>query len=299
MWGLVALICLDVLWLFSLAYWRNHFYNLFIVTHVTCFSVLLPGVRLSSLLFFSWQLDTYSCIDLLQLWFHKPRLIPYALATLSFFALDYLLRLVKTRVVTATIRPLSELDVTRIEVPNINAGWRAGQHVRVRILSTGMGWFGWSEMHPFTIASVGVSDSLGESVNGNGRKTRGVGGEEGMVLMCKKTGRWTNRLFEIAKMSGYVDGWMGREVKVWIEGPYGEFFDCSWLSLFLFVLMVRFFFVRWTWTYQLFKLLGSSYRCCWKWYHIRIECCQGFGRKGYQRDEQTESYRIDLRGSRS
>lgn len=145
-------------------------------------------------------------------------MIPYVLATVGIFGLDYVLRLVKTRIVTATIRPLPELDLTRIEIPNINAGWRAGQHVRVRILSSGMGWFGWAEVHPFTIASVGASRAQTGRGAGTRRRTEGA---EGMVLMCKRSGTWTNRLFEMAKLSGYVDGFLGREVKLWIEGPYG------------------------------------------------------------------------------
>jgi len=140
------------------------------------------------------------------------------LATAGIFGLDYVFRFLKTRIVTATIRPLPELDLTRIEVLNINSGWRAGQHVRVRILTNGLGWFGWSEMHPFTIASVSASDTL---IGGNICRRNG---EEGMILMCKRTGTWTKRLYEMAKMSAYVDGFLGREVKVWIEGPYGALF---------------------------------------------------------------------------
>lgn len=44
--------------------------------------------------------------------------------------------------------------MTMIEIPNITAGWKAGQHVRIRIASTGMGYLRWAENHPFTIASV-------------------------------------------------------------------------------------------------------------------------------------------------
>ena len=67
-----------------------------------------------------------------------------------------------------------------------------------------MGWFGWAEVHPFTIASVAES------------------GPEGMVLMCKRTGGWTRKLYEIAKLGGYEEGGVGgREVRVVVEGPYG------------------------------------------------------------------------------
>ena len=67
----------------------------------------------------------------------------------------------------------------------------------------GLGWFGWAEVHPFTIASVSRS-------------------KEGIVLICKRTGTWTKSLFEISKSRGRADGEIGRKVKVVVEGPYGE-----------------------------------------------------------------------------
>ena len=70
----------------------------------------------------------------------------------------------------------------------------------------GLGWFGWAEVHPFTIASVSR-------------------GQEGIVLICKRTGTWTKSLFEVAKLGGRVDGEIGQKVKVVIEGPYGQ-----WIS---------------------------------------------------------------------
>jgi len=94
------------------------------------------------------------------------------------------------------------MGTTRIEVPQINAGWRAGQHVRIRVLSTAMGITGWAESHPFTIASVS-------------------GGAEGLVLMVKKSGDWTSKLFDFAKSGGYMDAGVGRNVNIVLEGPYG------------------------------------------------------------------------------
>jgi len=69
-----------------------------------------------------------------------------------------------------------------------------------------MGWFGWTENHPFTIASVSKT-------------------EEGLVLMVKKTGKWTSRLYDLAIASGYGENGKGTggNVKVMIEGPYGMF----------------------------------------------------------------------------
>lgn len=104
---------------------------------------------------------------------------------------------------TATIRPLPELSCTRVEVPHINGGWRAGQHVRLRVLSFGMGWSTWTEAHPFTIASV-------------------ADGQEGIVLLVKKSGKWTGRLYDMAKTSGFTEAGQGRRVKVLVEGPYGS-----------------------------------------------------------------------------
>ena len=67
----------------------------------------------------------------------------------------------------------------------------------------GMGWFGWAEVHPFTIASVSRS-------------------KEGIILICKRKGAWTKGLFEMSKIGRYVNGEMGQKVNVVIEGPYGQ-----------------------------------------------------------------------------
>ncbi|KAF9465886.1 hypothetical protein BDZ94DRAFT_1188404 [Collybia nuda] len=178
-WALVALVCFDSMTLFSTLYWRQRAYNVFIATHVIGVALVLPA-----------------------LWLHKPSMMPYILACIGIYGFDYVLRLVKTRFASAIIRPLPELGSTRIEVAGINAGWRAGQHVRVRIASMAMGWWGWTEVHPFTIASVS-------------------GGQEGLVLLCKKTGSWTTKLYEMAKAGGYTEAGIGRKINIMIEGPYG------------------------------------------------------------------------------
>ena len=115
------------------------------------------------------------------------------------------MRILKSRITTAVLLPIPQLDSTRVEISNYNAGWRAGQYIRLRVLSTGMGWFGWAEVHPFTIASVNR-------------------GQEGIILICKSTGTWTKSLFEFSKLGGCVDGEIGRKVKVVVEGPYGQWY---------------------------------------------------------------------------
>jgi ferric-chelate reductase len=126
------------------------------------------------------------------------------IAAVVVYAIDHIARIVKTHITTARLHPLPELGITRVEMPSLNAGWRAGQHVRIRVLSSSMGWWGWSEVHPFTIANTTHTP-------------------EGVVLMCKKTGRWTSNLFNMAQTFSY--GKRGREVgryvTVAVEGPYG------------------------------------------------------------------------------
>ena len=46
--------------------------------------------------------------------------------------------------------------------------------------------------------------------------------EEGLVLMCKKTGTWTTKLYELARRAEYGEaGGYAHDVRVLIEGPYG------------------------------------------------------------------------------
>ena len=86
----------------------------------------------------------------------------------------------------------------------MNAGWRAGQHVRLRVLSRGMGWVGWAESHPFTIASIP------HALDG----TDGPAEKEVVFLIRGRSG-FTNRLREHA--SNGVSG----TVAAYIDGPYG------------------------------------------------------------------------------
>ena len=111
----------------------------------------------------------------------------------------------KSRIYTTWIKPLPELSITRVEICKLNARWRAGQYVRLRVLSTHMGWFVWAESHPFTIASVANTD-------------------EGLVLMCKTAGKWTKKLYEMATDSGYGDDGRatGGNVKVTVKGLYSK-----------------------------------------------------------------------------
>ena len=130
--------------------------------------------------------------------------------SVGIYGFDHFFRIIKTRFATAKLTTLPELGIARLELPGVGSGWRAGQHVRLRIMSGEMGWIGWSVAHPFTIANASDSET-----------------GHGLVLLCKKAGSWTNRLYAAANRSGKYGSEEGygaqriREMRVIVEGPYG------------------------------------------------------------------------------
>jgi ferric-chelate reductase len=217
-WGFVAVISLDLLYIFSIQFFRQRAYNFFYGSHVVFFILFLPAV--SPYLYAvlpSSEINMY-----VQVHGHQSSVAPYVIAAAAFFGLDHIVRIMKTRVYNARIRPIPDLMLTRIEIPQLNAGWRAGQHVRIRVLSSAMGWIGWAESHPFTIATAAKTP-------------------EGMVILCKKTGGWTGRLYEMAKVAGYGsdDGAFGRKVQMMIEGPYGKWRKAFFWCMFIVVQAAR------------------------------------------------------------
>ncbi|KAH9838087.1 iron reductase [Rhodofomes roseus] len=180
-WGLVGLVCMDFLFLFSVSSFRQRFYHVFYASHIVSAIILLIA----------------TC-------FHNPTAQPYIFSAVAIYALDRVLRVLKSRVTTAHLHPILELSMVRVQVHGVNGGWRAGQHVRIKVLSIGMGIYGWMEPHPFTIASVA------ENANG-----------EGLTLMCKKAGDWTGKLYTLAQGNKDSESQMGKDVTVLVEGPYG------------------------------------------------------------------------------
>ena len=139
---------------------------------------------------------------------HFESAVKYVLLGVILYGADNVLRTVKTRITKARVRAIPELGITQIELPTITTGWRAGQHVRIRFLTTELGALSWSIAHPFTIANA--SDS-----------TEG----KGLVLLCKKAGRWTNSLYAAAGRADHyaAEGGYGhyRRMNIMVEGPYG------------------------------------------------------------------------------
>ncbi|KAG9122083.1 hypothetical protein FRC07_001683 [Ceratobasidium sp. 392] len=176
---------------------------------VFCAVLSMPAIRRSSYVVF-WHSHWIGLVIMLfSACLHVPACIPYCIAASSIYGLDQLMRLLKSHFVTATITPVPEMKCTQISIPHLTRGWRAGQHVRIRVLSMGVGPIGWAECHPFTIASV----------------SNRSGGGDGLTLLCKRAGDWTNKLYTLAQGQGQGEekgGYgVGRNVRVIVEGPYG------------------------------------------------------------------------------
>ncbi|KDN43271.1 hypothetical protein RSAG8_06238, partial [Rhizoctonia solani AG-8 WAC10335] len=168
--------------------------------------VSLPPVRRSSYTIF-WHAHWVGFLMFgVSIMYHAPGAVPYAIAALSLYALDQILRLFKSRVAIATITPVPALKCTQLSIPELARGWRAGQHVRVRVLNSKMGMMGWAESHPFTIASISSPK----------------GGGDGLTLLVKNAGDWTNSLYSLSQHTSSTESaGSGSRVKVVIEGPYG------------------------------------------------------------------------------
>ncbi|CAE6533149.1 unnamed protein product [Rhizoctonia solani] len=157
-WGIVAFSALSLLAVGSHPWFRARVYGLFFYSHIIGLIAFMIGM-----------------------WKHQPEVAPPYVATcIGLYAADQVSRLAKTRLRKAILTAVPELGATHIYVPRLDKGWVAGQHVRIRVLSFGVGIFGWSECHPFTIAN---------SPNDV---------PEGLTLVCKSAGDWTSALYRMA-----------------------------------------------------------------------------------------------------
>lgn len=185
---------------------------------------MIPTPRMSQLSL------TLPCSSL-QTSLHQSFAIPYVAIAAGLYGADRVIRILKSRITTAYLQPVPGLGSTLVRIPRLNKGWTAGQHVRIRVLSTST-WrdvFGWAETHPYTIASPCEDLKDGEGLLG-----------EGMILLVKKTGGWSDRLYCMAmegtgEKNAGNDGepatfnatGTGRNVRVLVDGPYGERCFCG------------------------------------------------------------------------
>lgn len=191
---------------------------------------------------------------------HAPDTYPYTLAAVGLYVFDHLSRLARTRYTTAWLTAEHALNggTTLVHVPSLGAGWRAGQHVRLRVVTNG--WFDWwatwlGRARPFTVAT--------------GPDSRG------MVIPIKANGSWTRNLLRMASeaadarpgkssMDTERGGGPAREVRVIVEGPYSK----HWVFLFCGNADMC---SRWSWVHTLHCLFRSRPRRWGQWHFIRDE----------------------------
>jgi ferric-chelate reductase len=154
-----------------------------------------------------------------QTYEHAPITLPYILAATGLIAFDRLARLFRTRYTKAWVTAENALNggTTLVHVPSLGAGWRAGQHVRFRVVSSSyLGWLTtwlFGRARPFTVAAG--SDS------------------GGIILSIKARGSWSRNLLRTSDADDahykerHTDREHGRgpsrEVRVIVEGPYGKY----------------------------------------------------------------------------
>ncbi|EFP81998.2 uncharacterized protein PGTG_08247 [Puccinia graminis f. sp. tritici CRL 75-36-700-3] len=213
-YGLVALCLLALLNIMGSRVFRNSLYQVFLTLHVFGYITLV-----------------------VILWLHSQHTRPFLKASIAFLVLDNLLKVVKSRVKRATFTAMPG-GLTRIEVHGINDGWRAGQHVFLRVLK-GRQIF---EKHPFTIANAPNSSTP-------------YGSTDHLLIVAKAAGDYTERIYCLAghprenssdnlgiesKLPSPVDmkdeskgsavivpGGLspsGTSYHVLVDGPYGSFF---------------------------------------------------------------------------
>ncbi|OAV98148.1 hypothetical protein PTTG_08587 [Puccinia triticina 1-1 BBBD Race 1] len=155
--GLIALCLLAFLNLMGSRVFRNCCYQVFLTFHVFGYITLI-----------------------VMLWLHTECTRPFLAACIAFLVLDNLLKIVKLRFKLATFTAMPG-GLTRIEVKGINDGWRAGQHVFLRVLK-GRQIF---EKHPFTIANAPNSSTP-------------YGSTDHLLIVAKAAGDFTERIYSLA-----------------------------------------------------------------------------------------------------
>ncbi|WVW85386.1 hypothetical protein I302_107424 [Kwoniella bestiolae CBS 10118] len=179
MWGIMSYFALVLIVITSLPWVRKACHGIFEICHFIGMVGMLLGLAL-----------------------HVPETVPFCVAAGVIYAVSIFCSLTKTRIAHAELQALPGAGTTVITLPALRTGWRAGQHVRIRVPA--LGFRKAFESHPFTIASAPNGD--------------------GLVLMCKRAGDWTDSLHELAQRSSDLEDRAegGRnQATVIVEGPYG------------------------------------------------------------------------------
>ncbi|KAL8292851.1 hypothetical protein RQP46_000545 [Phenoliferia psychrophenolica] len=182
--GMVAICAFVLILITSIAQFRRAFYQIFLFSHIIGWIAFIVAIN-----------------------YHVPEVArPYTQIGLGGLLFDFLLRLVHSRIKSANVMAMPG-GMTMIQIPGIHQGWRAGQHVWVRVLNGHR----MTEIHPFTVGNAPADISP-------------LPGAHNLTLMAKSTGDWTRSLLELATASNEMSlksGGQGRTVSVAVEGPYG------------------------------------------------------------------------------
>ncbi|KEP47602.1 putative ferric reductase transmembrane component [Rhizoctonia solani 123E] len=130
--------------------------------------------------------------------YHTPYAEPWIYPPIAFWGLDLLLRLVRFRIKDAYATAVDQ-QMTIIRIPDIQGGWLAGQHVRLRVFFNGRPF----ESHPLTILNA---DSA----------TSALSSSTGITLGVRAVGDWSRALNQLAKDQG-----ADSRMVVMVDGPYG------------------------------------------------------------------------------
>jgi ferric-chelate reductase len=94
----------------SFPFFRRRLYSLFMICHIIGLAGFLLGLAM-----------------------HVPYAVPYCIAGAAIYAFELVCRAGKTRVTTAELRVISGAESVVITIGSLKSGWRAGQHVILRV----------------------------------------------------------------------------------------------------------------------------------------------------------------------
>ncbi|KAI3601601.1 putative iron reductase [Moniliophthora roreri] len=195
--GVAALALLCIIVLTTARPMRMYFYQVFFWIHVLAFVAFFITV----------------C-------YHTIYAPPWIFPPLAFYGFDMLLRLFKYRIKDATLTPVNK-DMTLIRIPHCDAGWEAGQHVRLRVFFSGRVF----ESHPLSIMNASTPTSC---LTGSNRG--------GIILGARVRGDWTRALnvYATSERAAILSASSTKTdsddeiiinpdvpIQVMIDGPYG------------------------------------------------------------------------------
>ncbi|TFK77223.1 iron reductase [Pluteus cervinus] len=190
--GVAALTMLCIVVLTSLKPVRKWFNGVFFVLHILSFVAFFVTV----------------C-------YHTIYAPPWIYPPLALYGFDFLMRLLRVRIKDATLTPVGTL-MTVIRVPFCDAGWTAGQHVRLRVFFGGR----MLESHPLTILSAPPETSC-LSTPGITLGARAVGDWTLALNSYANNGRRAITNYLLTQGEKVEESDVHIPVHVMIDGPYG------------------------------------------------------------------------------